>query len=178
MAKVEDLALSGESLNRINSRVGLAAGGRREGHGLRIGLVASRFNGEITARLIDGAIAGCEECGVSRRDLRLAWVPGAMEIPVVAKAMLRASDPPDAVIALGAVIRGATGHYEVVAHECARGLQSVQLELGRPVVFGVLTVNNVEQALERSLADDTNKGREAAMTAVEMVNLLRTTPFD
>jgi 6,7-dimethyl-8-ribityllumazine synthase len=113
------------------------------------------------------------EAGVDRSDISIGWVPGAFEIPLLALAYADGDRPYDAVITLGAVIRGETGHYEVVAGECARGVQDVQLSTRVPVVFGVLTVNTVEQALVRSLPDQTNKGREAALTALEMVSILR-----
>ncbi len=147
--------------------------GESSGLGRRVALVCARFNGAITARLLDGAIAGLTEAGVDRRDLSVAWAPGAFELPILARAFAVREGPVDAVIALGAVIRGDTGHYEVVANECARGIQTVQLQTGVPVIFGVLTTNTVAQALERSLPDETNKGREAARSALEMVSVLR-----
>jgi 6,7-dimethyl-8-ribityllumazine synthase len=105
----------------------------------------------------------------------VAWAPGAFELPLVARGFAR-SGAVDAVVCLGAVIRGDTGHYDFVAGECARGLQRVQLDTGVPVVFGVLTTDTVEQALVRSEDDDTNKGREAAVTAIEMVRILAALP--
>jgi 6,7-dimethyl-8-ribityllumazine synthase len=142
------------------------------GRGLRVGVVCGSFNGAITTRLLEGALAALDEAGVDRRDISIAWVPGAFEIPLTALAYADASRPYDAVITLGAVIRGDTGHYEVVAGECARGVQDVQLSTRVPVIFGVLTTNTVEQALERSLPDDTNKGRESALSALAMVSVL------
>lgn len=157
----------------IQSMVGSYLEGGHDGRGLRIAIVAGRFNGGVTTRLIDGALAALEEAGVARTDITVAWVPGAYEIPMMALAFADGPLPVDVVITLGAVIRGDTGHYDIVAGESARGVQDVQLTTGVPVVFGVLTTNTVEQALERSLPDETNKGRESAFTALEMVSLLR-----
>jgi 6,7-dimethyl-8-ribityllumazine synthase len=157
----------------LRTRVGEQLEGSASGRGFRIGVACGRFNGAITARLLEGALQALEEAGVDRSDITLAWVPGAFEIPLLAQAFATGPRAVDAVITLGAVIRGDTGHYEVVAGECARGVQDVQLRTGVPVVFGVLTTNTVEQALERSLPDETNKGRESALTAIEMVSLLR-----
>ena len=157
----------------LRSRVGEYLEGGHVGRGLRIGIVCGRFNGGITTRLLDAALDALAEGGVDRSDISVGWVPGAFEIPLMALAYADGERPCDAVITLGAVIRGDTGHYEIVAGECARGAQDVQLSTRVPVVFGVLTVNTVEQALERSRADESNKGREAALTALEMVNILR-----
>jgi 6,7-dimethyl-8-ribityllumazine synthase len=157
----------------LRARVGEYLEGSHDGRGLRVGVACARFNGGVTTRLLAGALDALDEAGVERRDISLAWAPGAFELPLLAQAFVRGPRPVDAVITLGAVIRGATGHYEVVAGECARGVQDVQLRHGVPVVFGVLTVNTVEQALERSGPDESNKGREAAHTALEMVSVLR-----
>jgi len=154
-------------------RVGEYLIGSTSGRGVRVALVCGRFNGAITTRLLDGALAALHEAGVDRNDISVAWVPGAFEIPLLALAYADAERPYDAVITLGAVIRGDTGHYEFVAGECARGVQDVQLSTRVPVVFGVLTTNTIDQALERSRDDATNKGRESAFTALEMVSLLR-----
>jgi len=169
----------------LHDRIGTVVGTDRDGRGLRIGVAAGSFNGGITVRLLDGALAGLAACGVDRADVRLAWAPGAFELPLVAQAF---APGVDAVVCVGAVIRGATGHYDFVAGECAAGLQRVQLDFGLPVVFGVLTTDTVEQALERSCrpgpgdaataeggsaeAWSANKGYEAAVTAVEMARLL------
>ncbi len=158
---------------RLRARAGEYLEGTPAGRGLRIGIVCGRFNGAITTRLLESALDALAERGVDRSDISIAWVPGAFEIPITALAYADCERPCDAVITLGAVIRGDTGHYEVVAGECARGVQDVQLSSRVPVVFGVLTVNTVDQALERSLPDVTNKGRESALTALEMVDLLR-----
>lgn len=158
---------------RLRVHAGEYLEGARDGRGLRIGIVCARFNGAITTRLLESALNALAEGDVERSDISIAWVPGAFEVPLAALAYADAERPCDAVITLGAVIRGDTGHYEVVAGECARGVQDVQLSTRVPVVFGVLTVNTVEQALQRSLPDQSNKGREAALTALEMVDLLR-----
>jgi 6,7-dimethyl-8-ribityllumazine synthase len=127
----------------------------------------------ITTRLLEGALQALLEAEVDRRDISVSWAPGAFEVPLLALAYADGERPYDAVITLGAVIRGETGHYDIVAGESARGVQDVQLSTRVPVVFGILTTNTVEQALERSMPDETNKGRESALTALEMVSLLR-----
>jgi 6,7-dimethyl-8-ribityllumazine synthase len=160
------------ALERIAIEVGEQILGTTVGGGYSYGLACAKFNGEITLRLLDGALAALRECGVARRDVTVAWVPGAFELPMMAHALTNRDDEVDAVIALGAVIRGETGHYDIVAGECARGLQEVQLMTGVPVILGVLTVENLDQAIARSRADETNKGREAALSAVEMVTAL------
>jgi 6,7-dimethyl-8-ribityllumazine synthase len=146
-------------------------GAKRLGGGLRVGVACSRFNGELTLRLLEGALGALEECGVDRNDITVAWVPGAFELPLIARTLIGAGA--DAVVCLGAVVRGETGHYEFVAGECARGIQRVQLDTGVPVAFGVLTTDTTEQALARSEPGDANKGRDAAATAVEMARLLQ-----
>jgi 6,7-dimethyl-8-ribityllumazine synthase len=147
------------------------------GAGTRVALVNGRFNDHITTRLLDGARHALAEAGVAREDIFETWVPGAFEVPLAAKAWAE-SGRVDAVVCLGAVIRGETGHYEFVAGECARGIQDAQLATGVPVAFGVLTTETLEQALARSSPED-NKGAESAHTALEMVAVLaavRTTP--
>lgn len=147
-----------------------------DGAGVRIGVVCGRFNSPITNRLLDGANRGFAKMGVAANDVVEVWVPGAFEIPFAAQTLLR-SGAVDAVIGLGAVIRGETSHYDFVAGECARGLQSVQLTLGAPVVFGVLTTENEQQALDRSQGEGGhNVGEEGAMVAVEMVRLTQQFP--
>jgi 6,7-dimethyl-8-ribityllumazine synthase len=136
-----------------------------------VGLACAEFNGGITDRLLAGALDGLEEAGNDLSGSIIAWVPGAFELPVAAQRLAQ-SGAVDAVICLGAVIRGDTGHYELVAGECASGLQRVQLDTGVPVVFGVLTTETVDQALARSENDETNKGREAAATALSTVTVL------
>ena len=149
--------------------------GQLRGDGLRIAIAVARFNDLITERLLSGARDGLVRHGVDEGSITVAWVPGAFELPLVCK-RLAASGDHDAVIALGAVIRGATGHYEHVAGQCAAGLQSAALETGVPVVFGVLTTDTIEQAIERAGTKAGNKGFEAAMTAIEMADLLRQLP--
>jgi 6,7-dimethyl-8-ribityllumazine synthase len=139
--------------------------------GARVGLACAEFNGGITDRLLTAALDALEEAGCDLARAVVAWAPGAFELPVVAQA-LAVSDAVDAVICLGAVIRGDTGHYDFVAGECASGLQRVQLDTGVPVVFGVLTTNTVDQALVRSGDDASNKGREAAETALKTLAAL------
>lgn len=142
-----------------------------DGSGLRVAVVCGRFNDRITTRLLAGALPELKRLGLADDDVSVTWVPGAFEIPVAAKAWA-ASGKVDAVITLGAVIRGETGHYDFVAGECARGIQDVQLATGIPVIFGVLTTDTLDQALARS-GDEENKGEEAARTAIEMVAVLR-----
>ena len=142
---------------------------------MRVALVCGRFNDLITERLRSGALDGLRSHGVDDASIVETWVPGAFEIPLTAQ-RLASSGEIDAVICLGAVIRGGTGHYEFVAGECASGIARVQLDTGIPVIFGVLTTENVEQALERSAPGAANKGLEAAATALEMVDLLRQMP--
>jgi 6,7-dimethyl-8-ribityllumazine synthase len=142
------------------------------GRGRRFGIVVSRFNQFIGARLLDGAVDGLLRHEVDRDAIDVAWVPGAFEIPLAASRMARSGNY-DAVICLGAVIRGATPHFDYVAAEVSKGIASVGLETGVPVTFGVLTTDTIEQAIERAGAKSGNKGFEAAMTAIEMVSLLR-----
>jgi len=160
----------------IGARVGTSLQGVPDGTGLRVGIACARFNGGVTLRLVDGALEALRQAGTDRRDVTVAWVPGAFELPLVARAFARAGRV-DAVLCLGAVIRGETGHYDLVAGECAAGIQQVQLSTGVPVVFGVLTTDTLDQALARSEPDETNKGREAALAGIEMVRLLRSAPL-
>ncbi|PNH20596.1 6,7-dimethyl-8-ribityllumazine synthase [Lachnospiraceae bacterium] len=140
---------------------------------LRIGIVASRFNELITCRLIAGAEDGLLRHGVSGDRIDLAWVPGAFEIPLIAKKMAD-SGKYDAVIALGAVIRGSTSHYDYVCNEVSKGIATVSLHSSVPVLFGVLTTENIEQAIERAGSKAGNKGYDCALSAIEMINLIRT----
>lgn len=143
-----------------------------DGAGLRIAVVCGRFNDHVTERLLDGVRRGLDGCGVAAGDRSEIWVPGAFEIPLVAKT-LASSGAADAVICIGCVIRGDTAHFEYVAGECARGIQQAALDTGVPVVFGVLTTENLDQALCRSEpAGGHNVGEEAARTAVEMARLV------
>jgi 6,7-dimethyl-8-ribityllumazine synthase len=138
---------------------------------VRVGLACAEFNGGITDRLLTAALDALAEAGCDLSRAVVVWAPGAFELPVVAQA-LAVSDAVDAVICLGAVIRGDTGHYDFVAGECASGLQRVQLDTGVPIVFGVLTTDTVDQALVRSGDDASNKGREAAATALKTLAAL------
>jgi 6,7-dimethyl-8-ribityllumazine synthase len=149
--------------------------GRLAGQGMRIAIACSRFNDLITSRLLAGAQDGLLRLGVDEGSITVAWAPGAFELPLVARE-LAASGEFDAVITLGAVIRGATGHYELVAGQCAAGIQRAQLDTGVPVIFGVLATETIEQAIERAGTKAGNKGFEAAQTAIEMVDLLRQLP--
>lgn len=146
--------------------------GKLVGQGFRFGIVVSRFNEFITGKLLAGAENALYRHGVSEDAVEIAWVPGAFEIPLVADQMA-ATGRYDAVIALGAVIRGATAHFDYVAGEVAKGVSSAALKNGVPVVFGVITVDTIEQAIERAGTKSGNKGWEAAVTAIEMANLLR-----
>lgn len=145
--------------------------GNFAGKGKKIGLVVSRFNEFITTKLLGGAMDTLQRHGVSDADITVAWAPGAFEIPLVAKRMAQ-SGAYDAVIALGCVIRGATPHFDYVAAESAKGVGHVMLETGVPVLFGILTTDNIEQAVERAGTKAGNKGVDAAMGALEMINLL------
>jgi 6,7-dimethyl-8-ribityllumazine synthase len=149
--------------------------GRLDAAGLRVAIVASRFNETITRQLLEGALSGLRRCGLDEAGTTVAWVPGAFELPLAAR-RLAASGEFDAVIALGAVIRGATAHFEYVAGQAAAGLSQAGLDTGVPVVFGLLTTDTIEQAVERSGAKAGNKGFEAALTAIEMADLLRQLP--
>jgi 6,7-dimethyl-8-ribityllumazine synthase len=146
-----------------------------DGDGMRVAIICGRFNDLITDRLLEGALGGLGVHGVKEADVTVAWVPGAFEIPVAAK-RCAASGAFDAVVTLGAVIRGDTAHFEYVAGPCAEGIQRAALDTGIPIVFGVLTTENLDQALQRSDLEGDNKGEEAARTAIEMVDLLRRLP--
>ncbi len=149
--------------------------GRLRGEGMRVAVAASRFNEIVTDRLLAGARDGLLRHGVDEGSLTLVWAPGAFELPLVARRLAESGEY-DAVVCVGAVIRGATDHYEHVAGQCAAGLQRVALDTGVPVVFGVLTTNTTEAALERAGGKLGNKGFEAASTAIEMADLLRQLP--
>ncbi|HVB71161.1 MAG TPA: 6,7-dimethyl-8-ribityllumazine synthase [Acidimicrobiales bacterium] len=177
MTKSDELAFDKSMAESLRTRVGESLEGVAEGRGLRVALACSRFNGAVTLRLLDSALTTLSDAGVERGDVAIGWTPGAFELPLLAQAFATGPRRFDVVITLGAVIRGDTGHYEVVAGECARGAQSVQLATGVPIIFGVLTTNTTAQALERSRPDETNKGRESALAALEMVSLLRQGPL-
>ncbi len=139
---------------------------------IRVGIVASRFNEFITTKLLSGAIDGLVRHGVAETDITTAWVPGAFEIPLVAGKMAK-SGKYDAIICVGAVIRGATSHYDYVCNEVSKGIAQVSLQTDVPVLFGVITTDNLEQAIERAGTKAGNKGYDCALSAIEMVNLLR-----
>ena len=140
------------------------------GKGKKFGIAISRFNEFISTRLLEGAVDTLTRHGVDERSVDVAWTPGSFEIPFVAGKMAR-SKKYDAVICLGAVIRGATPHFEYVAGEAARGVARISLDTGVPAIFGVITADNLEQAIERAGTKDGNKGRQAALAAIEMANL-------
>ena len=145
--------------------------GNYQGEGKRIGIVVSRFNEFITSKLLGGALDALQRHQVRDDDVTVAWTPGAFEIPLVAKRMA-ASGKYDVVLALGCVIRGSTPHFDYVAAEAAKGVGHVMLDSGIPVIFGILTTDSIEQAIERAGTKAGNKGADAAMAALEMANLL------
>ncbi len=140
---------------------------------IRIGIVAARFNEFITSKLLGGAVDCLKRHGISEEDIEVAWVPGAFEIPLIASKMADCGKY-DAVICLGAVIRGSTTHYDYVCSEVSKGIAHVSLNSGIPVMFGVLTTENIEQAIERAGTKAGNKGFDCAAGAIEMVSLIRT----
>lgn len=146
--------------------------GKLVAKGMKVGIVASRFNEFITAKLLGGALDGLKRHEVDEEDIYVAWVPGAFEIPLIASKMAK-SGRYDAVICLGAVIRGSTTHYDYVCNEVAKGIATVSLATDIPVLFGVLTTENIEQAIERAGTKAGNKGYDCALSAIEMVNLIR-----
>jgi 6,7-dimethyl-8-ribityllumazine synthase len=142
------------------------------GTGIKVGVVVGRFNEFISSKLLSGALDALKRHGVDEKAVSVAWVPGAFEIPFIAQKMAE-SGKYDAVITLGAVIRGATPHFEYVSSEVAKGVASISLKTGTPTIFGVLTTDSIEQAIERAGTKAGNKGWEAAVTAIEMANLTR-----
>jgi len=146
--------------------------GDLNGKGLRVGIVAARFNDFITGRLLEGALDGLQRHGVMENDIEIVKVPGSYEIPLVAKIMAQ-SKKYNAVICLGAVIRGATPHFEYVSAEVSKGVATVSMDIGVPVIFGVLTTDTIEQAIERAGTKSGNKGWDAAMSAIEMANVVK-----
>ncbi len=139
--------------------------------GMKVGIAASRFNEIIVNKLLSGAVDGLVRHGVDEKDITAVWVPGAFELPLIAKKMAE-SQKYDAVIAVGAVIRGDTTHYELVCNEAAKGIAQVNLTTGVPVLFGVITTENIEQAISRAGSKAGNKGYDCALSAIEMVNLI------
>ena len=145
--------------------------GKVVAEGMKVGIVVARFNEFITSKLLSGAIDGLVRHDVKEDDVDVAWVPGAFEIPLVASKMAK-SRKYDAVICLGAVIRGSTSHYDYVCNEVSKGIAAVSMENDIPVMFGVITTENIEQAIERAGTKAGNKGYDCAMGAIEMVNLI------
>lgn len=144
--------------------------GKLDGKGLRIGIVVARFNHFITEHLLTGALDCLERHSVAADDITVAYCPGAFEIPLVAKKLAQKADI-DAVVCLGAVIRGATSHYDLVCNEAAKGIAATSLALGKPIIFGIVTTDSIEQAVERAGTKSGNKGFDAAQSALEMCNL-------
>jgi 6,7-dimethyl-8-ribityllumazine synthase len=174
MTSSDETSLPPNTVADVAQTVGASYEGQPTGPA-RVAVLCSKFNGGITARLLQGALAGLKDHGVALDHVSVAWVPGAVELPLAASCLCEVEDF-DAIVALGAVIRGETAHFDFVAGECAAGLQRVALDTGVPIIFGVLTTENVAQAVERSEPGSTNKGYEAAVTALEMVNLLQQLP--
>lgn len=139
---------------------------------IKVGIVAARFNEFITSKLLSGAIDGLKRHNVKEEDIEVAWVPGAFEIPLIAAKMAK-NNKYDAIICLGAIIRGSTTHYDYVCSEVSKGIAHISLNSEKPVLFGVLTTENIEQAIERTGTKAGNKGFECAEGAIEMVNLIR-----
>ncbi|MBD5088444.1 MAG: 6,7-dimethyl-8-ribityllumazine synthase [Lachnospiraceae bacterium] len=139
--------------------------------GMKVGIVAARFNEFIVSKLLSGAVDGLVRHGVEEENITAAWVPGAFEIPVMAKKMAE-SGKFDAVICVGTVIRGATSHYDYVCNEVSKGIAQVGMNTGIPVLFGIVTTENIEQAIERAGTKAGNKGYDCALSAIEMVNLV------
>lgn len=146
--------------------------GKMISNGIKIGIVAARFNEFITSKLVDGAIDGLVRHDVKEKDIDIAWVPGAFEIPLIASKMAK-SEKYDAIICLGAVIRGSTSHYDYVCNEVSKGISAISLKYDLPVMFGVITTENIEQAIERAGTKAGNKGYDCALGAIEMVNLIK-----
>ena len=146
--------------------------GKLVAEGLKIGIIVGRFNEFIGSKLLDGCVDGLIRHGVNNDDIDVAWVPGAFEIPVIAKKMAE-SQKYDAVICLGAVIKGATSHYDYVCAEVSKGIATVSLNSGVPVMFGVVTTDTIQQAIERAGTKAGNKGYDCAVSAIEMANLLK-----
>lgn len=146
--------------------------GKLTAKGMKVGIVCARFNEFITSKLLGGAIDALVRHEANNEDIEIAWVPGAFEIPLIAQKMAQ-SEKYDAIICLGAVIRGTTTHYDYVCNEVTKGVAHVSLNSGIPVMFGVITTENIEQAIERAGTKAGNKGFDSAMSAIEMVNLIK-----
>ena len=147
--------------------------GKFDGKGIKIGIVAGRFNEFITSKLVGGALDVLNRNEVNEDDISIAWVPGAFEIPLITKKMIDTGKY-IAIITLGAVIKGSTPHFDYVCSEVSKGVAQLSLQSDIPVIFGVLTTNNIEEAIERAGTKAGNKGSEAAFSAIEMINLIRT----
>jgi 6,7-dimethyl-8-ribityllumazine synthase len=148
--------------------------GQLDARGLSFDLIVSRFNDFITGRLLEGAIDTLRRHGASDEDLQIVRVPGAWELPFAARRLAKVESPADAILCLGTVIRGSTDHYQYVAAEATKGIASVSMETGVPIILGVLTVDTIEQAIERAGTKMGNKGADAAMAAIEMASLFHT----
>lgn len=156
---------------RVEERKMRIIEGNLVAEGIKVGIVVGRFNEFIVSKLLGGALDGLKRHGVLEENIDVAWVPGAFEIPLVAKKMAK-NEKYDAVICLGAVIKGATPHFDYVCAEASKGIASVSLSTEKPVVFGILTTDTIEQAIERAGTKAGNKGYDSSVTAIEMVNLL------
>jgi 6,7-dimethyl-8-ribityllumazine synthase len=146
--------------------------GNITGQGLKFGIIVSRFNELITGKLLEGALDALRRHGAVEGNISVVWVPGSLEIPATAKRVAKQGEY-DAIICLGAIIKGGTSHYELVAGQCAKGIAQVGLEVETPIIFGVVTAETLEQAIERAGTKAGNRGADAAMTAMEMANLYR-----
>jgi 6,7-dimethyl-8-ribityllumazine synthase len=148
--------------------------GKLDAKGMHFAIVISRFNEFISGKLLSGCLDGLNRHGADEKHIDIVWAPGAFELPLLSKKLATAKDVRyDAVICLGAVIRGATPHFDYVASEVSKGIANVGLETGKPVIYGVLTTDSIEQAIERAGTKSGNKGFDAALAAIEMVNLLK-----
>jgi len=159
-------------VNVSGSQIDIIDGAGADAGEVKAGIIASRFNQAIVERLLDGCLSTLQHGGIAADAVTLVRVAGAFEIPVAVKALIEHADI-DVVIALGAIIRGETSHFDFIAAECARGIAGIAVRTGVPVIFGVLTVDNVDQALARSGLDARNKGTESALAAIDVVSVLR-----
>jgi len=171
MSKHPERSEGSAKQNLGGMRMGKVIEGNLIAKGKKFGIIASRFNDFITKELVSGCVDTLVRHGVLDSDIELVWVPGAFEIPLIAKKMAQVKSY-DALVCLGTVIRGATPHFDYIASEAAKGIAGVSQETGLPVIFGVITADTIEQAIERAGTKDGNKGRDAALNAIEMVNLI------
>ena len=160
------------TFHRINTIIMRTIEGKLDAGGLKFGIVIARFNEFISGKLLAGCLDGLKRHGAEDGDIEVTWSPGAFEIPLLAKKMAERKKY-DAVICLGAVIRGATPHFDYVSAEVSKGIASVGMETGLPIIFGVLTTDNLEQAIERAGTKSGNKGFDASLAAIEMANLMK-----